>query len=122
MKLKEKDPEEFVQMGKKISDAVGIDGLTSMIVTLLGVSNNICKFLFEERGITNLSHEIKYSLLQCSHILVAVSAILNSKEKVSIGGYFPIDEDAWKSEEDFEKRLIILVKLIYEYLKKEGKI
>jgi hypothetical protein len=68
---------------------------------------------------------VKYAGLQIMNMFAFLQAVLNQDLSQSFSHktyQMPIDENSWKSEEDFESRFIFLVKAQYEALKKEGKI
>ena len=126
MKLNKEQTKEFKEHDKKILDALGVENLLPILHTLLGVSDNVSRFIAREYSeVWELPAEIKYSLLHVYQILRLFSDVLNDKikrEDVKIGGHFPVGAGAWKSEGDFEKRLITLVRLFHHHLKEEGKL
>jgi hypothetical protein len=54
--------------------------------------------------------------------MVALAAIAQGRSDDIEAGFLPVNEESWKSEEDFEKRFILLVKLFHKSLKAEGKL
>lgn len=123
MEISDKPDEDSKECNVKLINKIGIDGYQSLFNTLLGCTNNICNYVINTSDLLKLPNSVKYSMLQVHSILTYFSKILHGEETdCEIGGYFPVDGDSWKSEEDFEKRLILFVKLYYKHLKKEGKL
>ena len=81
------------------------------------------RFILEKHHF-NVPPGIRYSLLQTYIFMNLAKNIFD--EKADIEGimpkYMPVGDDAWKSDEDFEKRLVFLVQTLYNSLKQEGKI
>lgn len=122
MKISKHADEKVAEFDKKILDTLGIEAYQGIFNTLLGCSNNICRYIIEEKNIISLPVGVRYSMLQIHSMMDALAAILQGKQGVEIGGHLPVNEEAWNSEEDFEKRFILLVKLFHKALKEEGKL
>jgi hypothetical protein len=127
MKIKKKESAEIVAFQKKIRDFFGDDlELMDFIGTLLGAADNISQYILEKEVPYNeLPSRCKYGMLHLFQILNLVSGILGGRIKrgeTKIGGYFPAGKGAWKSEEDFEARLVLLVKMFHADLTAKGKI
>ena len=122
MELTEKQDDVIIAYNKKLLDIVGVEVYQGMFNTVLGSADNIFKYIVMQKDIANLPVDVRYSMLQIAQIMLALKGVLTGEE-VKVGGFFPTDEDtAWKSEQDFEKRLILLVKLLHKNLKEEGKL
>jgi hypothetical protein len=128
MELGEEENSETVVLLKKFRKSLPDEEcFLSLFATLLGAADNISQYILEqERGnYLNLPVKCKYGLLQVYQILNVTSAILRDEVKpdeIKVAGYFPTGDGAWKSEVDFEKRLILMVKLFYKNYKDLGKI
>ena len=100
----------------------------SLFATILGAADNVSRFVIDtyKDEVFKLPPKCLYGLMHTGQVLITCAAILQDKVNpgdVGIGGYFPSNPDtAWKSAEDFEERMIILVKLFYDHYKSEGKI
>lgn len=122
MKIKPKDSEKDQAISARLRARLGEQNLMDMFTTLLGVADQIGRYIIETRQAGNSPFQVRYSLIQLYSMLAACSKALNTEEPIKVGGYFPTGGESWKSEEDFEKRLILLIKLYNEQLKKEGKL
>lgn len=129
MKIQKNENPETLAMLRKIKRFfTNDDDFMSLFTTLLGAADNVAQYVLEKEApnYSELSIQCKYGLLHLHKILQLVRAILRDeikdKSEGIIGGFFPTDDSAWESEKDFEKRFVILVKLFYRDLKKEGKI
>lgn len=127
MELEKEEDAKTKELVRKLQKFISIDDLWSLFNTLLGAAENVARHVLstEKRNHRNLSNQTKYGLLHLHSILTLFQKILRDEinyEEFKIGGHFPKDDDAWQSEDDFEKRLILLVKLYYKHFETEGKI
>jgi hypothetical protein len=120
----QEEPEDFVsQANDKFIKRLGLRAYQGIFNTLLGCSDNLSAYVLVNSDARDLPVAVKYSLVHMMNMLNILRRILqDDKEGIEMGGYFPSGEGAWKSEGDFEKRFILLVKLYYNHLKKEGKL
>ncbi len=128
MKISKKEDESILQFQRKIKEFFKNENdFMSVFSTLLGASDNICKYIIENEkwNYNNLPYQCRYGMVQIYQMLNLMSKILRdeiTQESFNIGGYFPATNEAWKSESDFEKRFILIIKLFHKQLKEEGKL
>lgn len=128
MKIEKTENDIILEMQRKIRGVI-IDDDEFMCVfsTLLGAADNVAQYVLEkERGnYDELPYRCKYGLLMIYQMLTLLGKICRdeiSSDDFNIGGYLPTGEGAWRSEKDFEKRFILMIKMFYKQLEKEGKI
>jgi len=129
MKIEDKDDPHLVELCDKLIKFFPNErDRMSLFATILGASDNVSGFILEsyKGDVTKVSPSCAYGLLHTYQVLNICASILQDKiapEDIVICGFFPSDPDtAWKSREDFEERLILLVKTLYEHYKTGGKI
>lgn len=128
MEIEKEQRNELRVLNRKIRSVItNEDNFMSIFSTLLGASDNIAQYVLEkEKGnYTKIPYQCAYGLLQMHQIMTLISGILRDKvteKDFEVSGYFPSDAEAWKSEKDFEKRFILMVKLFYKHFKEKGKI
>lgn len=129
MKIEKEDDPNLKELSDKIIKFFPDErDRMSLFATILGAADNVSRFVLETYNdkVSKLPTKCVYGLMHTYQILMICAKILQDKvapEDVAIGGFFPSNPDtAWKSEEDFEERLILLVKTFYEHYKSEGKI
>lgn len=122
MKLNPDESEFEKEITSKLRKRLGDEIGWHMLTTLLDVSDQICKYIIETRQASSAPYQVKSAMLHVCAILTMCIKALRTDDEIKIGGFFPVDQNSWKSEEDFEKRFILLVKLYHEQLKKEGKL
>lgn len=128
MELTDK-PDDFIleQHAKILKHFPKNQDILSLFFTLLGVADNVSQHVLQEEqgNYNNMNFKLKYSLVQIYQILTVISKIVRDEVKVGelkVDGHFPSGDDAWKSETDFEKRFILMIKLFHKHLKEEGKL
>lgn len=66
-----------------------------------------------------------YGMLMFGQYMIMMGSIVRDEipkgEKINIG-YMPTSQDAWKTDEDLDKRIVIFVKCLYEEYVKAGRI
>lgn len=129
MELAQKEDSQIIEMFNKIRRYFkDEEALMSVFSTLLGAADNVSQYVLqkEAHNYNSLPPSCKYGLLQIYQMLCLISSIVRDEieegETAKVGGYFPTGEGAWKSETDFEKRFILMIKLFYKDLQKQGKI
>lgn len=125
MKTSKKPAPESSEFHEKLIKQLTPEEITSALVSVVGLSNLAHEFIWEcVRGFIELPIQIKYSLVQhasFARLLYRIQKEDLLPKEIDIQ-HMPIDENAWKSDEDFEKRFIFVVNQFYEQLKKEGKL
>jgi response regulator RpfG family c-di-GMP phosphodiesterase len=120
-----KDPDiKTKKFTDQLKEHFSEEQIASFVLSLLGMSAIAHKFIYERvKDFIEIPVSVKYSLVQNASFLRLMGLVVrNELEKGAAQSlYLPIHEEAWKSEEDFEKRFIFVVKAFYEQLKKEGK-
>ncbi len=128
MKLSDTERAFEKECTAKIRAIFSHDECIDMATTLLGASDLMAKFLTKDQNIEvfkRLPKSAQYGILQFVQWYQIFSGVIQGEIK-SRGdvkmAYLPVCPEAWKTDKDFDKRILILVKAIYERLKEEGKI
>lgn len=122
----EKIPDEHskkfaIQLKEHFSE----EEIASFVLSILGMSDLAHIFIWEKvKDFIEIPIEVKYSTLQHASYYRLLSSVARGtlKEEGFEVSHMPVDEQAWQSKEDFEKRFIFVVKNFYDLLKKEGKL
>jgi hypothetical protein len=129
MEIQDKDSPDIVAMKEKILKFFPKpEHFMGLFATILGAADQVSRYILEKErdNYLDLPVHCKYGLLHVFQVLNVISKILRDEipegEGFRLGGYFPTDAGAWQSDEDFEERLILFVKLFYEDLKKNVKL
>lgn len=125
MKLSDKDDPFAVQCSGRIQKFFTYEQTISMMMTLLGSCDLMAKELTDQANILPDEPRVRYAILQFIQIYKVLGTVVRSEvgfEDRPKTMHFPIGEDCWKTDEDFNKRLTLLVKLMYDDLKEKGKI
>jgi len=125
MKPNKKPDSKTIEHNKKIKDFFSHDEIIHLLMTIFGASDLMAHFVFDKaQEFIELPVDVKYGLIQHASVFRLLGSILRDevkKDNLKMV-HMPIGKDAWKTEEDFEKRFILLVKRFYEDLKEEGKL
>jgi hypothetical protein len=121
-----KEPDAYAKsFSKQMKDLFSDEEMASFVLTLLGMSDIAHRFIWEKvKDFMELPVDVKYSLVQHASVYRTLSLVARDeydKENKTVG-FMPIGGASWKSDDDFEKRFIFVVKTFYEHLKEEGKI
>lgn len=128
MKISDKDSNHYEQEINKIKEFVGDeDKVLDLFVTCLGTSQLFSEYIIEhvQSDPSKLPVKVQYSMVLFAQIMGVVAMVVKGtlkKENTPNFQWMPTTPDAWQTEKDFEKRLILLVTTLHDNLKKEGKI
>ena len=121
-KTPDADSKKFTQ---QLNSHFSADEIASFVLTLLGMSDIAHMFIWEKaRDFIELPIQVKYSLVQHASFYRLFGLVARDefkKEECAIN-FMPVDEEGWKSDEDFEQRFIHIVKAFYKGLEEEGKV
>lgn len=109
---------------KIIMDFFDKEEICSIIGTLAGCANLLADFVVENHDAKELNSATRYSFCLLFNTINLLRSVLKGeakREELTIE-HMPTHDNAWQSEDDFEKRLIFMIQKIYEELKKEGKL
>jgi hypothetical protein len=123
MKITDEDDPIMIPIQKKIDQYFSVEEKNGLLNSLLGMSKLLSEFLMKEYHPLNLPRDVSYAIVQVYGYLKSFSAIIHDKiEGEKIVAYMPTGEGSWQSEEDFDARLLFVVKAYYAMFKQEGKI
>lgn len=124
MKTEKVMDKESLHIFKKLKHFFLEEDFYTLFAAELGYADVLAKYLYENKEINSLPTSCKYAILQHASTMVVISKILRNEmnpDDLSMN-HMPVYEEAWKSEEDFEKRFIFVIKKFYEDLKEQGKL
>ena len=125
MKLLDQDGEFEQKCNQKMMKIFSHDEMTSMATTLLGACDLIASHVTKEAKLSafnKLPKSAQYGVLQFVQWYKIFGSIVRDeiKERKDLNiGYFPCNDQSWKNDEDFEKRINLLVTTLYKQLNPE---
>jgi hypothetical protein len=126
MEITENPSEIYSEEHEAIKNFIDHDTMTHLLVSVLGCADLMAKCLLDKWYLKDdLPVSTKYGILMFSHYYQNIGEIVREEVKPGdeiICGYLPVDGDAWKTDEDFEKRILHFVKYLYEQYKEQGKL
>lgn len=128
MKISDKDDNFAADCKQKIAKIFTHTECVSMAITLLGACDIMGRDLIGEcevKKFIKCSKKTQYGLLQTAQWYKILGQIIRDevKERDELKlGYLPFGESSWKTDEDLEARMILLIKSLYNQYKEEGKI
>lgn len=125
MKPTKKQDAKSLEFSKQLKKHFSHEELSSIILSLLGFSDIAHRFIHEKVSkLMELPIDVKYSLVQHVSFYRLMSSVARNEleDDFSVTGYMPMNEKAWKDDDDFEERFVFIVKKFYDGLKAEGKV
>lgn len=113
------------RFSKQLKALFSDEEIASFMLTLLGMSDLAHEFIWEKvKDFMEVPIQVKYSVVQHAafYKLLALVARDELKKENCFITHLPVNETSWKSNDDFEKRFVLVVKSFYDQLKKDGKV
>lgn len=127
MKLSSNPDKMSRDASNKLSKYFDYDELSSLVWSLLGCSDLMGRYLIQmfAKNKNEVPKGTVYGMLMFIQYLKTLSEI--ASDRIPEGEilkflHMPTEEDAWKTDEDFEKRITIFVKQLYQDYSAQGKI
>ena len=111
---------------QKLMDFFDKTELALLYITLMGSANLMGQHIIDKNpNLLFMDSSTRYAILQFSQMyLITAGVVRGELEKGEGIGYrhMPTGGDSWQTNNDFELRIALLVKHLYNVLLKEGKI
>lgn len=126
MQYSKERPKNKEEIRKKLGDFIpDHEDRLSLIVSVTGIMKLLSDHIVTTADPKKLDPKTGYGMMMAFHYLQMMQLIANGSldggDKVEFG-HMPSDELAWKSDDDFNKRLLLVVKHMYEDFVKKGKV